>query len=171
MATTEKKRLRRNDVIFIAILVAVIAIAGVCLYLFRGEGNAVTVSVDGKVIATYPLDEDRTEDIPTGEDGLNRLIIKDGKVMMMLDRLTPEENGTADTDKPNYSYELREPGSGFNPNLTTYSSLLELLGSFAGDEVVAAGNELGEDPITYSSTSEVITSIASRAVFERCRAR
>ena len=79
MATTEKKRLRRNDVIFIAILVAVIAIAGVCLYLFRGEGNAVTVSVNGKVIATYSLDEDRTEDIHTGEDGLNRLIIKDGK--------------------------------------------------------------------------------------------
>ena len=52
MATAEKKRLRRNDVIFIAILVAVIAIAGVCLYLFRGEGNAVTVSVNGKVIAT-----------------------------------------------------------------------------------------------------------------------
>lgn len=79
MATAEKKRLRRNDVIFIAILVAVIAIAGVCLYLFRGEGNAVTVSVDGKVIATYSLNEDRTEDIHTGEDGLNRLIIKDGK--------------------------------------------------------------------------------------------
>ena len=79
MATAEKKRLRRNDMIFIAILVGVIAIAGACLYLFRGEGNAVTVSVNGKVIATYPLDEDRTEDIHTGEDGLNRLIIKDGK--------------------------------------------------------------------------------------------
>lgn len=79
MATAEKKRLRRNDVIFIAILVAVIAIAGVCLYLFRGEGNAVTVSVDGKVIATYALNENRTEDIRTGEDGLNRLVIKDGK--------------------------------------------------------------------------------------------
>ena len=79
MATSEKKRLRRNDGIFIAILVAVIAIAGVCLYLFRGEGNAVTVSVNGKVIATYSLNEDRTEDIHTGEDGLNRLIIKDGK--------------------------------------------------------------------------------------------
>ena len=79
MATAEKKRLRRNDIIFIAVLVAVIAIAGVCLYLFRGEGNAVTVSVNGKVIATYSLNEDRTEDIHTGEDGLNRLIIKDGK--------------------------------------------------------------------------------------------
>lgn len=69
----------RNDVIFIAALVAVIAIAGACLYLFRGEGNTVTVSVDGKVIATYALNENRTEDIRTGEDGLNRLVIKDGK--------------------------------------------------------------------------------------------
>lgn len=79
MAMSEKKRLRRNDIIFVAVLMAVIAIAGACLYLFRGEGNAVTVSVDGKVIATYSLDEDRTEDIRTGKDGLNRLVIKDGK--------------------------------------------------------------------------------------------
>ena len=75
----EKRRLRRNDVIFIAALVAILAIAGLCLYLFRSEGDTVTVSVDGKIIATYPLDEDREQDIRTGKDGLNRLIIKDGK--------------------------------------------------------------------------------------------
>ena len=75
----QPKRRIRNDIIFIAILVAVIALAGVCLYVFRGEGNTVTVSVDGKVIATYPLNQDRVEDIRTDDDGLNRLIIKDGK--------------------------------------------------------------------------------------------
>lgn len=79
MEQSANKRKRRNDVIFIAALVAVVAVAGVCLYLFRGEGNTVTVSVDGKVIATYSLDEDRVEDIRTGKDGLNRLVIKDGK--------------------------------------------------------------------------------------------
>ena len=79
MEKTEKKRLRRNDAIFIAVLVLVIAVAGACLYFFRGEGDAVTVSVDGKVIATYPLAVDRTEDILTGENGLNRLVICDGK--------------------------------------------------------------------------------------------
>ena len=78
-ANNEKKRLWRNDVIFIAILVAVIAVAGACLYLFHGEGDTVTVSVDGKVIATYPLDVDRVEEIRTDGDGLNRLVIKDGK--------------------------------------------------------------------------------------------
>ena len=78
-ANNEKKRLWRNDVIFIAILVAVIAVAGACLYLFHDEGDTVTVSVDGKVIATYPLDVDRVEEIRTDGDGLNRLVIKDGK--------------------------------------------------------------------------------------------
>lgn len=88
MEKNEKQRLRRNDAIFIAVLLAVIAVVGVCFYFFRiegnsvtlrGEGNAVTVSVDGKVIATYPLDEDRVEDIRTGTEGLNRLVIEDGK--------------------------------------------------------------------------------------------
>lgn len=79
MEKTEKKRLRRNDVIFIAALLVVVAVAGACLYFFRGEGDTVTVSVDGTIIATYPLDVDRVEDIHTGTDGLNRLIIRDGK--------------------------------------------------------------------------------------------
>ncbi len=76
---TERKRKIRNDVILIAALLAVVTVAGLCLWLVRGEGDTVTVSVDGKVIATYPLDVDRVEDIHTGKDGLNRLVIKDGK--------------------------------------------------------------------------------------------
>ena len=79
MEQNEKKRLRRNDIIFIIGLVVVIAIAAACLYLFSAEGDTVTVSVDGKEVATYPLNVDRVEDIRTGEDGLNRLVIKDGK--------------------------------------------------------------------------------------------
>ena len=79
MEKAEKKRLRRNDVIFIVALLLVVAVAGACLYFFRGEGDTVTVSVDGKVVATYPLDVDRVEDIRTDTDGLNRLVIRDGK--------------------------------------------------------------------------------------------
>ena len=79
MEQTENKRLRRNDAIFIAILLVVVMVAGACLYFFRGEGDTVIVSVDGKVIASYPLNVDRVEDIRTGEEGLNRLVIKDGK--------------------------------------------------------------------------------------------
>ena len=79
MDKTEQKRLWRNDVIFIAALLVVIAVAGACLYFFRGEGNSVTVSIDGTVVATYPLNVDRTEEILTESGGYNRLIIKDGK--------------------------------------------------------------------------------------------
>lgn len=79
MNKTEQTRLRRNDVIFIAALLAVVAIVGACLYFFRGEGDTVTVAVDGKVIATYPLSVDRVEDIRTDHEGLNRLVIRDGK--------------------------------------------------------------------------------------------
>ena len=43
MEQHEEKRLLRNDVIFIAVLLAVVLIAGACLYLFRGEGDTVTV--------------------------------------------------------------------------------------------------------------------------------
>ena len=75
----KNKQRVRNDVIFITALLAVVAIAGACLYFFRGEGDTVTVSVDGKVIAAYPLDEDLVKDIRTESNGLNRLVIKDGK--------------------------------------------------------------------------------------------
>ena len=73
------KRLLRNDVIFIVALLAVVAVAGACLYFLRGEGNTVTVSVDGTVIAAYPLNTDRVEDIRTEDGGHNRLVIRDGK--------------------------------------------------------------------------------------------
>ena len=79
MDKTEQKRLWRNDVIFIAALLVVIAVAGACLYLFRGEGDSVTVSINGTVVATYPLSVDRTEEILTADGGRNLLIIKDGK--------------------------------------------------------------------------------------------
>lgn len=75
----KNKQRVRNDVIFIVALLAVIAIAGACFYFLRGEGDTVTVSIDGKVVATYPLDEDLVKDIHTEGEGLNRLIIRDGK--------------------------------------------------------------------------------------------
>ena len=79
MEQTPAKRLWRNDVIFIAALLAVIAIAGACLYFFSGTGDTVTVSIDGAVVASYPLDKNRVEDIHTADGGLNRLVIQDGK--------------------------------------------------------------------------------------------
>ena len=71
----------RNDAIFIVALLLVVALIGLAFFLLRGEGDTVTVTVDGQHLGTYPLSEDRTVEIRTGEDGeeLNLLIIRGGK--------------------------------------------------------------------------------------------
>ena len=71
----------RNDLIFIAAILAVVAIGAAALFFLRGEGSTVQVEVDGTVIGTYPLSVDREVEIITGENGeeLNLLVIKDGK--------------------------------------------------------------------------------------------
>lgn len=71
----------RNDLIFITVLLAAAALAGLAFLLLRGDGDTVTVTVDGQPYGTYPLAEDRTVDIRTGEqeEELNRLVIRDGK--------------------------------------------------------------------------------------------
>ena len=65
------------------VLLGVLAAAGVllaALFVLSGNGKAVQVTVDGRVIATLPLDVD-TEQVITGVgDSQNRLIIRDGKV-------------------------------------------------------------------------------------------
>ena len=70
----------RNDLIWIAALLAVAALAGLLLFLLRGEGERVAVTVDGEPYAVYPLSEDTVVDIRTGAGGgqLNRLVIRDG---------------------------------------------------------------------------------------------
>ena len=74
----------RNDLIFITALLLVVILAGLAFLLLRGEGDTVTVTVDGKVFGTYPLSEDLTLDIRTGgeEQELNRLIIKNGEAFV-----------------------------------------------------------------------------------------
>ena len=79
MTQTDAKRKRRNDWLFIAILLVLVSVAGLLFYFLRGEGDRVEIKVDGRVYGTYSLSEDRQEDILTGDGQLNRLIIKDGK--------------------------------------------------------------------------------------------
>ena len=71
----------RNDLIFIAAILAVVALGAAALFFLRGEGSTVQVEVDGTVIGTYPLSVDREVEIVTGENGEERnlLVIKDGK--------------------------------------------------------------------------------------------
>ena len=74
----------RNDVIFIAGLLVVVVLIGGAFFLLRGEGNAVTVTVDKQLIGSYSLAEDRTVEIRTGEGGkeLNILVIRDGEAFV-----------------------------------------------------------------------------------------
>ena len=74
-----KRRKLKNDILFIAILMAVVIVAGVGLYFGRGAGDTVVVTVDQVVYGTYPLSKDVTVDILTGEDNHNLLVIQDGE--------------------------------------------------------------------------------------------
>lgn len=80
----EKKFHLRNDIIFVAALLAVSAIAFVYLFIFREEGDVVKVTVDGKEYGIYSLNDEVTENIITGEKGqnLNSFVISGGKVSM-----------------------------------------------------------------------------------------
>lgn len=72
----------KNDIIFIAAILAVVAIAAVALFLLRGEGSTVTVEVDRQIIGTYSLAIDRVVDITTDDGEMNHLVIRDGKAFM-----------------------------------------------------------------------------------------
>ena len=72
----------KNDIIFIAAILAVVTIAAVALLLLRGEGSTVTVEVDRQIIGTYSLAIDRVVDITTDDGEMNRLVIRDGKAFM-----------------------------------------------------------------------------------------
>ena len=77
-------RIFRNDLLLIGGLLVVAVVAGLFLYLFRSEGDSVTVTVDGKPYGTYSLAEERVVDIRTGADGaqMNRLVIRGGEALV-----------------------------------------------------------------------------------------
>ena len=78
------KRHLRNDILLIIVLLLVAATGAAYLFLFRGFGDVVKVTVDGELYGVYSLSQDRTEYISTGEDGrqLNRLVIREGKAFI-----------------------------------------------------------------------------------------
>ena len=80
----KKKLFLRNDIILIAAILLVAAVGLLYLFVFRSVGDTVKVTVDGELYGVYSLSEDVVVDIITGEDGegLNRLIIRDGKAYM-----------------------------------------------------------------------------------------
>ena len=68
---------RRHDILFIAVLLFLCAAAALGLYVFREDGDTVTVSIDGQLYAEYPLTEDHVVEL-ISDGGFNRLVIEDG---------------------------------------------------------------------------------------------
>ena len=68
---------RRHDILFIAVLLFLCAAAALGLYIFREDGDTVTVSIDGQLYGEYPLTEDRVVEL-ISDGGFNRLVIEDG---------------------------------------------------------------------------------------------
>ena len=71
----------KNDIIFIIALLAAVSLIGLAFFIFRDEGDKVTVTVDGAIYGEYSLGMNVRVDIRTGDDmsESNVLIIKDGK--------------------------------------------------------------------------------------------
>lgn len=60
-----------------------VALIGFLIFrLTMDEGQYVTVSVNGVETARYPLNKDRETVIETGEDGVNRLVIREGQALV-----------------------------------------------------------------------------------------
>lgn len=76
-----KNRKLKNDIIFIAAVLLLIAIAAGATLLFREEGAYVSVTVGGELYGKYPLSVDRTVEIRSGKDGenYNILVIEGGR--------------------------------------------------------------------------------------------
>ena len=78
---TAKSNKRKNDLIFVGALLLVFCAVGALIMLFGKTGDTVTVTVDRVFFGEYPLNENRTVEIRTG-DSLNVLVIEDGKAKM-----------------------------------------------------------------------------------------
>lgn len=78
------KRISKNDIIFIVVLVVLVCGVAALFYLRpQSRGAQVVVMVDGVEYGSYPLDEDT--EVPIVLDGTtkNLLVIKDGEADMV----------------------------------------------------------------------------------------
>ena len=75
--------MKKADIILIAVVFAVV---GVILFFLYGvntnSGSYVTVEINGEITETLSLNEDKTLEISTENDGANTLEIKDGVAKM-----------------------------------------------------------------------------------------
>lgn len=75
----ERKIISKGDLI---LLTTLLLVGGVSFLLWRSHavgGNQVKIILDGEVVASYPLNEDK-EYVVEQEMGTNRVVIRNGKV-------------------------------------------------------------------------------------------
>ena len=77
-----KKKLRNDIILVCALLFAAVA-AFVMIRFVNHPGNTVVVSIDGKDVAEYPLNEDIEVEFNTDDGHVNVLRISDGKAEML----------------------------------------------------------------------------------------
>ena len=75
----DKKLFKKNDLILIIFLTLTSVVMLIGISLFSKKGATVVVSVDGKEVASFPLDEDTVFNIGGYHGGENILEVKDGK--------------------------------------------------------------------------------------------
>lgn len=75
----DKKLFKKNDLILIIFLTLTSVGMLIGISLFSKKGATVVVSVDGKEVASFPLDEDTVYNIGGYHGGENILEVKDGK--------------------------------------------------------------------------------------------
>lgn len=77
------ERIRLNAEIIFYIVIVLFTVSILLWYFFKpSQGNLVEIRVSGKVIGTYPLNENQKVTIEGKNYGKNILIIKDGKAKM-----------------------------------------------------------------------------------------
>lgn len=69
---------RKNDIVLIAVIIAVAGLIWLGIRVTRAEGAYAVVTVDGELYGSYPLGEDAEVRIGDGEH-YNILVIKDGE--------------------------------------------------------------------------------------------
>jgi len=73
----------KKDLIIVGIILMVALLSFVVLKLTRERGVFAEVSIDGEVVASYSLSENRTETFLAENDGFNTIVIENGEVYVV----------------------------------------------------------------------------------------
>ena len=79
MLLAEMKKKLRNDVLLVTSLLFAAALAFVIFIVAGKDGESVSVILNGEEIATYPLSDDISVNIPSDGDSFNLLRIENGE--------------------------------------------------------------------------------------------